>query len=292
MLLYLRIATRSRGVPRCSEESGFTVQRVDYTLFVNSTDSFEDTWEPFFGLLGEYWPQVSPVILNTETKGFEHPVIDVRTTRVARPGEHGLPWGECMLRALDEIPTELFVYLQDDYFLCDRVNTEVVEAAARVMVAEELDCLRLMECGGSGPWEPTSYEWFWSVSRGAVYRIALQAALWSKRGMRKYLRAHETPWQMEVWGSKRASHTDGRIWCVNRDLFEEELNPVIPYVPTGIVKGRWNRCAVEQLFAQHGFEVDFARRGWWDADDPANRRSFGQRLVRLPGLAVARVKSL
>ena len=45
----------------------------DYTIFVNSTDSFEDTWVPFFHLLSDYWPQTRPVILNTERKTFTHP---------------------------------------------------------------------------------------------------------------------------------------------------------------------------------------------------------------------------
>ena len=79
----------------------------------------------------------------------------------------------------------------------------------RVLRIEGLDCLRLMECGGAGPYEPTAYPWLCSVDRAARYRISLQAALWTKTGMRKYLRAHESPWQMEVWGSKRAARIPG-----------------------------------------------------------------------------------
>ena len=58
-----------------------------------------------------------------------------------------------MFRALEHIPTETFVYLQDDYFLYDAVKTDVVDEAARIVEAEELDCLRLMECGEAGPYE-------------------------------------------------------------------------------------------------------------------------------------------
>jgi len=264
----------------------------DYTLFVNSTDSFADTWDPFFGLLAEYWPQSKTVVLNTETASYCNEKVPIAATRVARSGEGRIPWGECMLRALDAIPTELFLYMQDDYFLCGTVNQGVIDEAVRVVESRGLDCLRLMECGGAGPWEPTDHDWFWRVDRHAKYRIALQAGLWTKTGMRKYLRAHESPWQMEIWGSKRAARTPGEIWCVNRLLFEEELNPVIPYVPTGIVKGRWKRDAVEELFEQHGFDVDFAARGWYDPTDPALRKTWPRRLVGIPSLALARVKSL
>jgi hypothetical protein len=171
-----------------------------YTIFVNSTDSFEDTWDPFFHLLHDYWPQAGPVVLNTETKTYAHPDVAVSCTRVAKPGETNVPWGECMLRALDHIPTELFVYLQDDYFLFDSVQNEVVDEAARIMRDENLDCLRLMECGGAGPWEPTKYPWLWTVSPRATYRIPLQAGFWTKSGMRKYLRAHESPCRWRYGG--------------------------------------------------------------------------------------------
>jgi hypothetical protein len=262
-----------------------------YTVFVNSTDSFEDTWEPFFDLLQEYWPQSGPVVLNTETKTYAYPEVEVTSTRVARQGEARVPWGECMLRALDHIPTEMFVYLQDDYFLYDRVDAEKVDEAAAVMQAEGLDCLRLMECGGGGPWEPTAYPWLWSLSRNAKYRIALQAGLWTKTGMRKYLRRHESPWQMEVWGSRRASRTPGRIWCVSRDVYGDDQPQIIPYVPTGIVKGGWNREVVEELFAQHGIEVPFEERGWWDPAT-SRRSSLGAKIRKVPKYAWDRMRSL
>jgi len=231
------------------------------------------------------------VVLNTETKDFTHPDVSVSCTRIAQVGETRIPWGECMLRALEHIPTELFVYLQDDYFLHDFVNVDAVDEAARVVEDEGLDCLRLMECGGSGPWEPTTHPWLWSVSPHAAYRISLQAGLWTKSGMRKYIRSHESPWQMEIWGSKRAARIPGKIWCVNRDIHGDYQPQVIPYVPTGIVKGRWNRDAVEELFAQHGIEVPFEDRGWWD---PASctRSSLRTRLAKLPKFTIDRIRSL
>jgi len=262
-----------------------------YTVFVNSTDSFEDTWRPFFHLLSRYWPKAGSVVLNTETKAFTCDDVEVHATQVALPGETRIPWGECMLRALESIPTELFVYLQDDYFLYAPVKTEVVDKAAATMMDEGLDCLRLMECGGGGPWEPTAYPWLWSLSRNATYRIALQAGLWTKTGMRKYLRAHESPWQMEIWGSRRASRIPGKIWCVSREVYHETRPQVVPYVPTGIVKGRWNREAVEDLFAAEGLHVPYAERGWWDPERP-QRSSLPHRIRKAPRYAWDRLRSL
>jgi hypothetical protein len=261
-----------------------SVDTAEYSIFVNSTDSFQDTWEPFFHLLHDYWPEAGPVILNTERASFSHPDLEVTATRVARDGEGAIPWGECMIRALDSIPTEMFVYLQDDYFLYDHVKLDVVDEAVRIMAAEQLDCLRLMECGGAGPWSDTAYPWLWSVSQHAQYRISLQAALWTKTAIRKYLRRHESPWQLEHWGSKRAARMDGKIWAVSRDVYGDGMPQVVPYRPTGIVKGQWERDIVEPLFAEHGIEVDYRKRGFMGPEGP-RRSTLGQKIAKAPKYA-------
>ena len=99
--------------------------------------------------------------------------------------------------------------------------------------------------------------------------------------MRKYLRPHESPWQMEVWGSRRAAHIDGRIWAVSRDVYSENHTQVIPYVPTGIVRGMWKRDVVEDLFAEHGIEVPFEVRGWLPEADRRGA-SLTQKLSKVP----------
>jgi hypothetical protein len=262
-----------------------------YTVFVNSTDSFADTWGPFFHLLNDFWPQTRPVVLNTERESFSHPDVPITNTRVAREGEARIPWGECMLRALDHIPTETFVYMQDDYFLYDAVRTDLVDEAVRIVDAEKLDCLRLMECGDAGPYEPTPYPWLCSVARDATYRISLQAALWTKAGMRRYLRSHESPWQFEVWGTERARRIERRIWAVNRDVYSEEHTQVVPYEPTGIVRGQWKRDVVESLFVEHGIEVDYAQRGWLPPEGPS-RSSLAEKIRKAPAFAWDRLRSL
>ena len=292
MLEAAMIDIRSRRSRAGSSESKAPVtSNTSYTLFVNSTDSFADTWEPFFHLLADYWPQDRPVVLNTETKAFTNPAFEIISTRVAREGERHISWGECVMRALDSIPTETFVYLQDDYFLYAPVRTDVVDEAVRVVESEDLDCLRLMECGGAGPYRPTPYPWLCEVSPRSHYFIALQAGIWTKTGMRRLLRTHESPWQMEIWGSRRAARLGARIWAVNRDVYSEEHEQVIPYEPTGIVRGQWKRDIVEALFAQHGIVTDYSQRGWLPDSGPT-RSSLATKLRKLPAYAWARVRSL
>ena len=48
---------------------------------------------------------------------------------------------------------------------------------------------------------------------------------------------------------------------LNRDLFGPR-SPVIYYLHTGIVKGKWH-AGIPEVFARHGIVMDFQRRGFY-----------------------------
>lgn len=238
----------------------------DLTILVNTSDSFEDCWEPFFTLFARYWPDCKyPVVLNTETKDFSYTGFDITSSRVARGETRRLTWSQCLARCLDQIETPYVFYLQEDYFLEAPVKTDILESLLSEMRSGKADVIRVMECGGSGPWHPTENPLLWEVDRRAKYRIALQAALWRRSTLRSHVRKHESPWQLEYFGSARARRrSDEKVLCVNRDLFHGAGKEVFPYTPTGVVSGKWERHVVEPLFASHNIDIDFSIRGFRD----------------------------
>lgn len=254
----------------------------DYTILVNSTDSFQDTWAPFFHLFEKYWPHDNerPVLLNTETKAYGHSRVDVRPTRVGLMSDDAdLPWGECTLRALELVDTPLVLYMQDDYFLEDEVGVDLVGRWAKLMLEHGYDNIRLLECGNAGPWSETQHPLLWKVDPKAEYRISLQAGLWHVETLKEHIRRHETPWEFEVYGSMRARRADDRILCVNRDKFHPGGEQVIPYTPTGIVKGKWKLEVVKDLFRKHGIEVDYSKRGIYTESDQPKERGLAKKLT-------------
>lgn len=259
---------------------------TDLTVLVNTSDGFEDCWAPFFQLFARYWPECPyPVVLNTETKVARIPGMAVRSACAARGASKRPTWSECLARCLDEIATPYVLYLQEDFFLESAVQQPFIEVFLDELRAGRADVIRLMECGGSGPWRPSRHPLLWRVEQGAQYRIALQAALWRKSTLRGHLRMHESPWQMEVFGSARARRIRDRVLCVNRERFHGEGMEVFPYTPTGVIKGQWERSIVEPLFARHGIEIDFSRRGFYEAGRPVVRAPLIKR-------AFDRVRSL
>jgi hypothetical protein len=238
----------------------------DLTILVNTSDNFEDCWSPFFTLWKKYWPNCPyAIVLNTEHKEFSFAGVPLKCARVAGDESRRLTWSECLARCLDAIDTPYVLYLQEDFFLEGPVNQQAIERFVGVMRRGLADVIRLMECGGSGPWAPTSDPELWAVHQSARYRIALQAALWRRDVLRGHLRMHESPWQLEVFGSARARrrHRE-RVLCVNRDRYHGPGREIVPYTPTGVVKGQWDRRVVVDLFSRHGIEMDFSQRGFYD----------------------------
>ena len=258
-------------------------------MLVNSTDSYEDCWAPFFTLFAKFWPSCAfPILLNTEAKELSWPGLSLRASRVARGLPRPPPWGECLLRCLDLVDGEIVLYLQEDYFLSAPVDVARIETLARRMLDEGHGHISLTNFSKEQPWRPLPGDpLLCAVDQRASFRINLQAGLWNKRVLRQHVRRHENPWQFEVWGTARAHRVRESFLCVNPDALARGEVAVFPYFPTGIVEGRWQREAVLPLFQQHGLEVDFSRRGFHDREAPkVQRRSWiGRR-------AWARLRSL
>lgn len=235
-----------------------------YSIIVNSTDSFSDCWGPFFYLFSKYWkPTPDSVILNTETKSYSDKKIKIISTKVGVGANRELSWSECLLKCLSQVDTEIVLYLQEDYFLKNYVGTRTIDDLADYMRENAISNIRLLECGNSGPWEPTEHPLLWKVNRKSNYLISLQAGLWRVSTLKKYLRKHETPWEFEIYGTKRIRRSREEILCVSRDLYNDETGQLVPYDRTGIIKGQWNKRAVVKLFEMHSFNMDFSKRGFF-----------------------------
>ena len=245
--------------------TGYEYTMRDLTIFVNTSDNFDDCWIPFFTLFKRYWPDCPyPIVLNTETKDFQFDGLDIQCSKVATGESRRLTWSECLARSLDAIESPYILYLQEDYFLEAPVRADLISTFLEEFRSGNADVIRILECGGAGPWHPSKNPLLWEVDQQSQYRISLQAALWRKSTLRSQVRLHESPWQLEVFGSARARRKKEKVLCVNRDLFSKPEAEILPYQATGVISGKWERPIVEPLFTKHGLNVDFSLRGFYD----------------------------
>ena len=111
-----------------------------FSILVNTTDSFEDCWQPFFKLFKKNWPEYAGVIyLNTENSAF---VYDGLNIIPVKNGLVGKPWSQCLKYALEFIKEENIIYMQEDYFLHEPVNNSLIDQYYKLFEEKELDCSR------------------------------------------------------------------------------------------------------------------------------------------------------
>ncbi len=245
-----------------------------FAVFVNSTDSYSDCWEPFFKLFKKFWKDYDGhIYLNTEEKEYQYEGLNIIPTKVAKfKDRNKLTWSECLLYAFDQIDTDIILYLQEDYFLKAEVNHQKMLELVDLMRKHDLTYINISDSGNKGPFSPSSlHEDLWEVSQQDKYRISTQASLWNIRKMRKYIRKHENPWQFEYYGNIRARRRKDAFYAVNRDRYNRNYQPIFPYDPTGIVMRKWVREIVVDLFDKNDITVDFTERGFYDREKDKKR---------------------
>lgn len=252
-----------------------------YTILVNSSDHFEDCWDPFFKLYQLYWNEADvPILLNTEFKtGYTYANLPIRCSAAnAQNPERRLTWSECLINALNQVDTELVLYMQEDYFIEEPVNTELIKEKVTLMQDnEEIKYIGLTHIGNFEPFKD------WDKDSGLYevlntrYRISTQAGIWRKDTLLSYLKPEENGWMFEIFGTQRAKRRNDLFLTLNRTL-----PPAILYTHTGIIKGKWHP-AMPALFAKNSIEMDFAKRGIYKEKPYLLRKlETGLKLVKNP----------
>ncbi len=236
------------------------------TVFVNSSDGFDDCWPAFFQLLDRHWPEHGPVLLNTEKKDWPAAPDYVRCSQVSLGERDRLTWSECVIRALHQIETPFVLYFQEDYFLDRPVRHATIEAAAALMTANPaIGNVALTRHGSLPPFAPSPHAGFATVRQRARYRISTQAALWRRDVLLSYLDPTENGWMFEILGTLRARRRHDLFLVADHDA--RSGGPAISYTHTGIIKGRWHP-AMPALFAEHGIDMAFDKRGFYTRPNP------------------------
>jgi hypothetical protein len=255
----------------------------EFSVFVNSSDSYADCWRPFFQLFRRYWPQCSaPVFLNTERSGWDQGDVPVVCTRVQAGCPGRLTWSQCLGAGLAQVPTPLVLYMQEDYFLHRPVlHSRIMDAARFMLATPSVAHVGLTKHGSRGPHDQCGIPGMLRIRRDAAYRISTQAGLWRTSALASYLDSRENGWMFEIYGTWRARRRDDLFLTMDCD--PAYGGPPVDYLHTGIIKGRW-LPGIEDVFRAHGIEVDFSERGFYRPKGPLARRlETAGRLFEDPG---------
>lgn len=263
-----------------SDPKSENVVNERFTVLVNSCDSFEDTWLPFFKLYSEFGSELrSPITLVTENREFSFGGLPITCSISNRGKPARLGWAECLHQTLQELDSELILYFQDDYFIERPIEVGRVNAIADEMLKHpEVGYIALTHIATPGPFSKIKGSHasglraltelgVVEIDQKAPYRVSLQASLWRKSTMLSLLNVDENGWMFEIFGTQRAKRRTALFLSVSR-----ESSAPIFYEHTGIIKGKWN-IKMPALFESHGIEIDFSKRGFYQAP-PTILRKF------------------
>lgn len=258
-----------------------------FSILINTCDNFEDCWKPFFVLFKSYWPEYKgKIYLNTEYKEFSYSGLDIVCTKVCEVNHvsknERATWSQCLMWALQQIGTDLLLYMQEDYFLKGKVKNNIVEDFASLMLKNaDIKCIHLTDQSVITT-NKSKYDNLYNVASKQRYRVSCQAALWQKSELTNIIRVKESAWEFEEFGSKRSTLLGGSYYAVDPGRVKLNEFEIIPYIFTGIIQGRWFEEIIP-LFKRHGIEIDYSNRGFVN-DAPAksiHKRIF-YRINKIP----------
>jgi len=212
----------------------------DLTILVNSCDKHSEAWPPFFELMKKMWPAAQyPLVLNTETKGFCYPGMEIKVINIPKSKS----WSDRLKKVLAAVDTPFVLMFLEDFFLLEPVNDEMFQRCLQHMRENsDIGCISLHNTP-EGKVSSTELENFAQLDRNSEYRVNCQIGLWRTEVLRKILRSHESAWDFEVWGSKRSSRMRHKFYSIIPgipDPFPHDLGKPI-------YRGRWNMESVNKV---------------------------------------------
>ncbi len=236
------------------------------SLIIHTWDPYSDAWDPFFILLKNYWPNFEgSIYLNTENKDYSFDGLKVIPLKVGgdkNPNTIPLEWSERLEKGLERIDDEIILYMQEDYFLKDFVNDELLEKYYNLIKNNlEIDCIQLTDQGTPPLLTSKKRENLYLADPSNRYYMSGQTAFWRKSTLLKCLRSSESGWEFEEFGSKRAKYLNLNIYTPDRNFVKKDKNEIIPYIYTGIIRGQWHKD-VPELFKKNNIKMDFSKRGF------------------------------
>lgn len=250
-----------------------TMQQNRMAVLITSCDAYEDVWDIFFSLMDKYWAEPGGipynVYLNSETKEYNKKFQNFQVQSLNLRGKltkkKNVTWSERMLDVLERIDEEYVFILVEDFFLRERVQTELIEELLDRMDADQsIGQIQLfgtrLNCDNERINQISSEIKMEQIGDNKA-KVVFVPVIWRKSVLKKWMRAHESIWNFEACGAKRAKR-----WHYKEKVFRVEAPAIFNYLwEKGcycVVNGKWMRHPLlDELFEKNNISVDYEKRG-------------------------------
>lgn len=228
------------------------------TVVVSSCDEYKDVWDACFKIMSIEWPDLAyPVVLLTEKEDYQSKDIDVDVFQAGRV----MPWGNRLRLCLKNIDTKYVVLLLDDFYPLERVDQPRIEQCISWMNKNPNIAVFTFNSVPRENIRDGKFPGFEKRPRDGEYRFNCQPAVWRRERLIEFLKPKESPWDWEIIGSIRSRKYGDDFYSAIDDqpfIFTHQ------FAKYGLRQGKWG-IATKDLFRKHGIEMDFSKRGFYDA---------------------------
>lgn len=249
------------------------MRKENCTVLINSCDSYEDLWNPFFKLFKTYWKNCPyEVVLNTETKQFFDNEIDIRI--VNYPSIKKDNYGKRMRNCLKSIKTPYVILLLDDFFLREPVDEAFIEKIVDYLDNNpDVICFNFDVANDKYDVDDGRFLEFRKRSLYGEYKYNMQAAIWRTQELYAAWKPNESPWQWELYGNVRSWTEEKLIY-----ILKEEIKTPLEYgyypAARGVYRGKWVLEDVKPLFDANEISIDYEIRGIYSEIDESKPRRY------------------
>ena len=232
----------------------------DLTIFISSSDKYEDCWMPFFTMFKRKWKDCEcEIILNTEQKKYAIEGLNIKCTQV---GKHSY-FGETFHAGLNTVKTKYVLLIMIDYVFMDTVYNENIKTLYHHFKTLDLDALYFVNQEDSFKGYPSEIDGILYGDKISKDRFSFQIGLWKTKTLPEYVLKHEDPWMAEKFGAKRGNILNHKIAFVSKQL--EPIN----YLATGVLhKGGWI-TEIKSFFDKEAIHIDYSKRGFYKNIKPS-----------------------
>ena len=222
---------------------------VQVSVFISSCDAYQSCWAPFCHGLKKYWPDC-PWPIYFVTNFLEPPCG--WTLKVGKEQD----WTATQRMALRQISSDVILFMLDDFWLTDRVDTKSLVEFADLILEGKADKIHLTNFSDERKTVVPSDidKRLNGYASNSKYRTALQGGLWRVGVFKSLMRDGESPWEFETKGSARSQKTPYTFLNIKEHLYLRYTTR-----PGAVEKGQWTQMAIDYA-EREGLEVDFTRR--------------------------------
>lgn len=227
------------------------------SIIISSCDNYSDCWEPMIYSLSKYWKE-NPYEINIICNHKSAPIPKVNFIKI------GEDKGFCsnLKLALNEVKTEFVLLFLDDYFLEQKINSEVISNHLKHCENHKVDFLKIDFDDNIYRDEHIvdSKSIYCSNPTDKMYSINTAMAIWNRETLQSICLEGYSAWDFERKIHKYINDHELKFNCqtIHSKYYLEHTLKKIGRAG-GVFKGHWTLEGVE-FFKQNGFEDLISKR--------------------------------